>query len=413
MKRIAVHVATTGGPVLVQRITPEFAAQSMICLGRTSEVLPISADYDDFVKPGSGVIMREFGPFEENAFRLDASGPIGTGRSWQLGVYAAHAIDHSEHCVLSSDEDADTILWMTGMVDYDLNVKAVDHIADKAQAAQDQMTTWLADGKRVFAVVPKGNNHKDLLSSRLPDGVEILPAGSVEHALAPLHLSQGSASGAQETQKAKTNRAGWAMFGVVAAAFAVIVYNLPDFASETPTPPPALEIKGDITLPAPEIAAEPKPEAEPEPEEEDFALEIFNEDGEDLVFNYGDHLEFAVEMNRNAWLNCFYFQADGKVLQLYPNPYVEEVFRFEAGETYDMPSEEFFPFQVRFAPPAGEEVIVCFASEENLTDELPEPLKGQTKGPLPATVANDIPRIFHSLAGDGLAVAELPFVIEP
>lgn len=408
MKRIAVHVATTGGPVLIQRITPEFAPQSMICLGRTSEVLPISADYDDFVKPGSGVIMREFGPFEENAFRLDASGPIGTGRSWQLGVYAAHAIDHSETTALSSVADADIVLWMTGMVDYDLNVKAVEHIPEKARAAQDDFAAWLADGKRVFAIVPKGNNHKDLLSAALPDGVEILSVNSVEHALAPLNLTQGPPPAEEMPEAPKSNKAGWALFGLVAVAFAVIVFNLPEFSGEDPAPPPQLEIKGDIALPAPEVVEEPEQD-----EEEDFALELFSEHGEDLVFNYGDHLEFSVVLNRDAWLNCFYFQADGKVLQLYPNPYVDEVFRFEAGETYDMPSAEFFPFQVRLAPPAGEEVVVCFASEDNLTTELPEALRGETNGPLPPTIADDIPRIFHALAGDNLAVAELPFVVEP
>ena len=413
MKRIAVHVATTGGPVLIQRITPEYAPQSMICLGRTSEVLPISADYDDFVKPGSGVIMREFGPIEENAFRLDASGPIGTGRSWQLGVYAAHAIDHSEACTLSNLEDADIVLWMTGMVDYDLHIKAVDHIAEKASAAKDDFTKWLADGKRIFAIVPKGNNHKDLLSAKLPDGIEVLPVNSVEHALSPLNLIQGPVQTPDTPEETKSNKTSWALFAVVAAAFGVIIFNLPDFSSNTQAPPPALEIKGDITLPAPEIVEHVEPVEETEADEENFALELFSEHGEDLAFNYGDHLEFSIEMNRDAWLNCFYFQADGKVQQLYPNPYVEEVFRFEAGETYDMPSEEFFPFKLRLAPPAGEEVVVCFASEGNLTEDLPEALQGQTEGPLPATIANDIPRIFHALAGEDLAVAELPFLVEP
>ena len=139
MKRIAILIATKSGPVLVDRITPEPAPQSMICLGRQSEVLPISADYDDFVRPGSGVIMREFGPYEEGAFRLDVSGPIGTGLSWQLGVFAAHAVFKAETLELSDLENADQIIWLTGQVDYDLNVSDVDHVAEKVEACRQAL----------------------------------------------------------------------------------------------------------------------------------------------------------------------------------------------------------------------------------------------------------------------------------
>ncbi len=42
-------------------------------------MLPVSDDYDAFVRPPSGVIEREFGPFLGGAFRLDVSGEFGGG----------------------------------------------------------------------------------------------------------------------------------------------------------------------------------------------------------------------------------------------------------------------------------------------------------------------------------------------
>ena len=94
MSKFAVFIATTGGPIHVERLTgEEQAPQSLICVRRSSTILDVSGDYDDFVKLGSGVIEREFGPFEGNSFRVDVSEPIETGTSWQLPMFLAHAIN--------------------------------------------------------------------------------------------------------------------------------------------------------------------------------------------------------------------------------------------------------------------------------------------------------------------------------
>ena len=59
--KVRVFLATTEGVVQIERITREDARQSAICLKRTTKVLPVSAGYDAFVRPPSGVIEREFG----------------------------------------------------------------------------------------------------------------------------------------------------------------------------------------------------------------------------------------------------------------------------------------------------------------------------------------------------------------
>ena len=72
---VGVHIHAAEDPC-DERITRERAPQSMVCLKRTSRVLPISGDYDSFVRRGSGVIERTFGPFEDGAFRLDVAAPL-------------------------------------------------------------------------------------------------------------------------------------------------------------------------------------------------------------------------------------------------------------------------------------------------------------------------------------------------
>ena len=136
MKKFAVFIATTGGPIQIERLTPERAPQSMICISRSSNILPISGEYDDFVRRGSGIIEREFGPFEYESFRADISGSVGTGQSWQLPFFIAHAIDADLGSELVEDVDAaDYVVWATGRVDYDLNILDVDHIAEKIKGS--------------------------------------------------------------------------------------------------------------------------------------------------------------------------------------------------------------------------------------------------------------------------------------
>ncbi len=67
--KVRVFLATTEGVVQIERITREEARQSAICLKRTTRVLPVSAGYDAFVRPPSGVVEREFGPYPKGAFR--------------------------------------------------------------------------------------------------------------------------------------------------------------------------------------------------------------------------------------------------------------------------------------------------------------------------------------------------------
>lgn len=181
MKRVAVFVATTGGLARVERITRERAPQSMVCLNRSSTVLPISADYDSFVRPGSGVIEKNFGPFEPGAFRIDVSAPIETGESWQLGFFAAHALC-AAGATLAPPEDADEIVWLTGSVDYDLAVGAVGHMAEKLHASRAAFEAWRAAKRRVTLFM------KDPGIVPLPPGIDAVFVHTASDVLAKLRL---------------------------------------------------------------------------------------------------------------------------------------------------------------------------------------------------------------------------------
>ena len=255
MKRLAVFVATTAGPVRVERITRERAPQSMVCLNRTSTVLPISAAYDSFVRPGSGVIERTFGPFEPGAFRLDVAAPIESGESWQLGFFVAHTLCTSGGGTLAAPEQAEAVVWLTGHVDCDLAVGPVGHLAEKIHASRAAIAAWRAAGLPVTLFMPIGADHDAVCAAGLPAGVNIVPVRRVDDVLATLGLSTAGSLVARKNtlpaHPATVRRAPARLLAggfVLSAAAAVALTQWP--ASVTPPPSEHLEALTATVQPA-------------------------------------------------------------------------------------------------------------------------------------------------------------------
>ncbi|WPZ32199.1 hypothetical protein T8K17_13205 [Thalassobaculum sp. OXR-137] len=174
--RLRVAIATTAGPSVVRRITPEDPElRSVVCLRGTATALAISDDYDAFVRRPTGVVERDVG---HRVFRVDVDRPIDDGRSWQLGLYIAHRLKAAGR-LAEDDEPAAGIVWATGTVSADLAIGPVERVAEKARRSADLM----AVGVPVLAVAAPV--HADAL----PDLAEPLAAARVEEVLAHLGLA--------------------------------------------------------------------------------------------------------------------------------------------------------------------------------------------------------------------------------
>src|ERR1700749_4008449 len=137
-EKFRVLIATTDGPVEVALLTEEDAAigRCVACIGGTTETADIAAAYHAFVVRPTGVIESLFG---HPCFRLDVSGRIDAGSSWQLGVLAAHAL-HVPGRLAQENEWADGVLWATGSVrPVDLTVGGVSHVPEKLAASLDRI----------------------------------------------------------------------------------------------------------------------------------------------------------------------------------------------------------------------------------------------------------------------------------
>lgn len=128
----AVYIATTDGPVRIQRLQPEAAPLSEVFIGRGVTPLGfLSAGFDNFMQPGRPPDTA-FGPFSMPGFRMDLSSPVESGESWQLAVFIACGLARAG-MLAGPDDVVDISLCLTGRVDADLTVRKVGHLEIKLE----------------------------------------------------------------------------------------------------------------------------------------------------------------------------------------------------------------------------------------------------------------------------------------
>jgi hypothetical protein len=190
LNTVRVVVLTTNGPAAIERITEEDPeVSSVVCLSGKAVALPVSGAYDAFVREPTGVVQRHFG---HRAYRVDVDAMIAEGYSWQLGFLAAHALDAVGR-LAGKGEAADRVIWLTGEVDRDLDVLAVDHLADKLHRAADaQVAAPDAEAPlSIYVPAPNRGEIDDDWSARCglaPGACRLLAVGTINEVLRDLEL---------------------------------------------------------------------------------------------------------------------------------------------------------------------------------------------------------------------------------
>ena len=161
-----VFIATTEGPVAVQKITAEDPdVPSVACRDGTTEVLAISRDYTRFVDRGTGLVAGLTG---HGAYRLDLDRPVDSGRSWQLPVLLAHLLE-AEGRLAGPMEAADLTLLATGEVDREQRIRPVGRLEEKLAAARTLIDSHIEDSRPLVVLVPESEGSAQL-EARLPLG---------------------------------------------------------------------------------------------------------------------------------------------------------------------------------------------------------------------------------------------------
>ncbi|WP_299933819.1 DUF4384 domain-containing protein [uncultured Pelagimonas sp.] len=150
---------------------------------------------------------------------------------------------------------------------------------------------------------------------------------------------------------------------------------------------------------------------------ENFAVLMTSPKGSDPVFHPGEELVAYVRSDRRVWLYCFYIDALGDVTQVLPNMFRKD---FAQGHMltpfvlHALPDPRKDPFRFRInADTLGEERLKCLATTRNVSDDLPEVLRGTSFDPIPQSTAANIDTIFQQLPNTQLASTSLTISIAP
>jgi hypothetical protein len=146
-------IATTRGPVEIISITEEDPEiRSVLCLSDSFQELPISPLYDAFVRRPTGLIEQITG---HSSYRVDLSGPITQGHSWQLGLAIAHLF-HAE-AQLNSFSLPNAIVWTTGEVTPKGIVKPVGEIVKKWQLTKAELVNKTTKPDHIIVIAHATN----------------------------------------------------------------------------------------------------------------------------------------------------------------------------------------------------------------------------------------------------------------
>ena len=199
MTAVRVYIATTEGPAEVQRIAEEEPnVNSVICLDGKALALPISPDYDAFVRRPTGLVEQAYG---HPAYRMDVSAAISEGMSWQLGALVAHAL-LSVGRLAQKDQPASQVVWLTGEVDRDLQVLPVEYVREKIRRSEPLLAELKTAGIPAILGIPQ-RNFDELDAAWLERaGIDdkacrIVPLESADQILDLLGLPAPDAKGAQ------------------------------------------------------------------------------------------------------------------------------------------------------------------------------------------------------------------------
>lgn len=136
--------------------------------------------------------------------------------------------------------------------------------------------------------------------------------------------------------------------------------------------------------------------------------------GNDPAYKIGEDMNLLIRLGRDAWVYCFYRQANGEVIQILPNPHFWKNLsepKLAGKVVHKVPGQEIFPFAFKMTEPIGEELVKCFATSRDVTADLPQQLRGRSLSPLPKDEEFRLSEIFRNLRNTTVSEASMAVTV--
>jgi len=150
-----------------------------------------------------------------------------------------------------------------------------------------------------------------------------------------------------------------------------------------------------------------------------FTFQMTSQRGSNPTYRPGETFETLFRLARDAWLYCFYTDAEGATIQVLPNPFQTgqaQANFYSGGRLHLFPDPERLPHPDPFdltitADTKGIEVFRCIATSRDITGDLPQALRGQSLDPIDNRYALRLREIFEALEGASISNATMTVTV--
>ena len=139
-------------------------------------------------------------------------------------------------------------------------------------------------------------------------------------------------------------------------------------------------------------------------------LHLSSNKGDNPLYRVGEKMTLALQTGRDAYLSCYYFQADGQIFRIFPNRFMSSGM-VNGGFLLHLPPKG-MPFSFEFTPPSGVEAVKCFALDSDRTAEVMAQTKKAAFDPLPLNSERELTKIYRSLPNVAISEASLIITVQ-
>ena len=153
----------------------------------------------------------------------------------------------------------------------------------------------------------------------------------------------------------------------------------------------------------------PDPVADALPVPEPVQIELYTDRGREPVYAPLESLRAHVRVSGNAYVACYYQEAGGGVVQVFPNRFQPQGY-VAAGEIVALPGRR-AGFQIVPEQAGAQEQLMCVASPREITSHLPDELRVRDLVPMPIESLEALAETFRGIDRASVSQALLPISV--
>jgi hypothetical protein len=132
-----------------------------------------------------------------------------------------------------------------------------------------------------------------------------------------------------------------------------------------------------------------------------IALHLSSARGKNPIYHVGQKMELFIELSRDSYLYCFYRQANGKIMKIFPNRYHKNA--LVAARSLKRIPDSSMKFDWIVEAPLGTELVKCYAFDRDVSKGLPTAIRDTDFEELPYRSLNGITRDLRKIQGASIA----------